>query len=506
MVEGLSRGELERLDHAALVDLVLELATVMARMNELEAEVVRLRAANDNLSGEVSRLRAEAGRSSGNSSLPSSRDSAAERQRQAEERRKKAEGNAAKSSGATTRKKGKQRGGRGYGPKLSGEPDVVVDHRPERCSGCGGALEGPGELRARRQVIDLPEPVPVVTEHRSHACACSCGTVTVGVFPADVRGPVSFTPRVRAVVVYLLARQHIPVGRVRETMRDLYGLDLSCGAINNFYSDAARRLGPFIAALIALLKSLPALHADETTDRVGTDTVWMHVLSTKAYTLIQASMTRGIAAIEEIGVLIGYRGVVIHDRLALYWKFKTARHGPCGAHLLRDLEEVAVVASQRGWAAGFAALLGEINTACDDARLAGHHKMAPSLVRTFTARYDALVAEGTAANPDPSLGRKRDYYQRKSYNLVTAFAVHKRPILRFMNDLDTPFTNNQAERDLRPGKLHRKISGCFRTIEGARRHADVRSYLSTTRKHDIPAITALTDLFTGTQWMPPQAA
>jgi hypothetical protein len=325
------------------------------------------------------------------------------------------------------------------------------------------------------------------------------------VFPAQVRAPVSFSPRVRAVVVYLLCRQHIPVGRVQETMRDLYGLDVSPGAINSFYSDAARRLRPFIAALVTLLRTVAVLHADETTDRVGTATVWMHVLSTRAYTLIHASMTRGATAIEEMKVLIGYRGVVIHDRLALYWKLTTARHGLCGAHLLRDLEEVAVVASQRCWAAGLAGLLGEINTACGDARLAGHAKLAPTLVRAFTARYDTLVAAGLAANPDPAHGRRRDYHERKSYNLATAFATHKQPILRFMNDLDTPFTNNQAERDLRPGKIHRKVSGCFRSLEGAQRHAHLRSYLSTTRKHDIPAITALTNLFTGTPWMPPQA-
>jgi len=216
-------------------------------------------------------------------------------------------------------------------------------------------------------------------------------------------------------------------------------------------------------------------------------------------------MTRGLEAVTEMGVLVGYRGVVIHDRLALYWKFRKAKHGLCGAHLLRDLEEVSTVVSQRSWAAGLASLLCEINTACDDARLAGQRRLAPLLVRAFTARYDQLVAEGTAANPEPRPGHKRGYYQRKSHNLATAFATHKKPILRFMNDLDTPMTNNQAERDLRPGKLHRKISGCFRNLEGAKRHADVRSYLSTTRKNDIPAITALTDLFTGQPWMPTAA-
>jgi transposase len=288
-------------------------------------------------------------------------------------------------------------------------------------------------------------------------------------------------------------------------MRDLYGLDLSPGAINNFYTDTAKRLPSFIATLVAVLRTVSVVHADETTDRVGTDTCWMHVLSTKTLTLIHASMTRGIDAVTEMGVLAGYRGVVIHDRLALYWKFSKAKHGLCGAHLLRDLEEVATVASQRSWAAGLASLLCEINTAADDARLAGHAKLAPSLVRAFTARYDQLIADGITANPEPRPGHKRGYYQRKSFNLVTAFATHKRPILRFMNDLDTPMTNNQAERDLRPGKLHRKISGCFRTLEGAQRHAHVRSYLSTTRKNNIPAITALTDLFTGHPWMPTAA-
>lgn len=484
MAESVSASEVEALGHGALVVLVRELM-----------------AANERLVAEVDRLRADAGKNSGNSSKPSSRDSAVERKRQAEERRKRSEIKA----GGVGKCKGKQRGAKGFGPKLTAVPDVVIDHRPVECSGCGGVLVDSGVVRARRQVVDLPEPVPVVTEHRAHACSCPCGTVTIGVFPEGVRAPVTYTPRVRAVVVYLLARQHIPVARVQETMRDLYGLDLSPGAINNFYTDAAQRLRGFIAALVALLRTVSVLHADETTDRVGTDTCWMHVLSTRTLTLIHASMTRGIDAVTEMGVLAGYRGVVIHDRLALYWKFRKAKHGLCGAHLLRDLEEVATVASQRSWAAGLATLLCQINTACDDARLAGHAKLAPVLLRAFTARYDQLVADGITANPDPSPGHKRGYYQRKSFNLVTAFATHKRPILRFMNDLDTPMTNNQAERDLRPGKLHRKISGCFRNLEGAQRHADVRSYLSTTRKNNIPAITALTNLFTGQPWIPTAA-
>jgi len=484
---------------------------------ELVAENARLRAADEQhrienealvalvgrLEARVADLERRLGQNSGNSGLPSSRDTAKERQRQAEERQRRREQKVT----AKPRKKGKQKGAAGFGPKQTPNPDEVIVYRPEQCSGCGEDLAGvEGQVQARRQVIDLPEPKPVVIEHQAIACGCSCGATTIGVFPTGVRSPVSFSPQVRAVVVYLLARQHIPVERVQETMADLYGLSVSKGAINSFYTDASRRLAPFIAALVALLRTLGVLHADETTDRVGTDTCWMHVLSTRTYTFIHASMTRGADAISEMGVLANYTGVVIHDRLALYWKFKKARHGLCGAHLLRDLEEVGAVASQREWASGLARLLLAINKACDQARLAGHLRLAPTLVRDFTARYDTHVADSLAANPDPASGRKRNYYERKSYNLATAFATHKKPILRFMNDLDTPLTNNQAERDLRPGKIHRKVSGCFRTLAGAQRHADVRSYLSTTRKNNIPAITALTDLFNDNPWMPPQAA
>ena len=160
------------------------------------------------------------------------------------------------------------------------------------------------------------------------------------------------------------------------------------------------------------------------------------------------------------------------------------------------------MASQAAWAAGLAALLVEINDACHQARDRGEPKLATGVRRSFSRRYDQLVKAGLAANPEPS-HRKRDVVERRSFNLVTAFATHKTSILRFMNDLATPMTNNAAERALRPSKLHRKVSGCFRSLAGAERSAHLRSYLDTTRKNDITAMDALTRLFAGDPWMPP---
>ncbi|MGH9153861.1 MAG: IS66 family transposase [Acidimicrobiales bacterium] len=470
-----------------------ELEALVASQAEL---ITALRRDNEQLQARVAELERQLGQNSGNSGKPPSRDPATERKRQAEERAKrKAEG--------TARRKGKQRGAPGSGLAMSENPDTVIDHRPAQCGDCGAELgEDSSTGFSARQVIDLPEITPEVTEHRAHACRCSCGKTTTAAFPPTVRSPVSYGPRVRAVVAYLLGRQHIPNRRVAEAMADLFGVPISTGAIDSIYADASRRLRGFIAALVALLRSLPVLHADETTDRIGTKNCWMHVVSTSLYTLIHASLTRGSDAIDEAGVLRGYRGVVVHDRLAMYWKLK-AKHGVCAAHLLRDLADVAVGVTQTAWAAGLAGLLVEIHAACEDARLRGLKQLAPGYQRAFAARYDALVADGVAANPEPASGRKRDYVQRRSFNLATAFATRRKAILCYMYDLDVSWTNNQAERDLRPSKLHRKISGCFRSKPGAERFAHLRSYLSTTRKNDVPAIDALTRLFNGDPWMPP---
>lgn len=475
-----------------LAALVVEQAKTITLLQD---EVRELRA-------RVAELERQLGQNSGNSGKPPSRDTAAERQRQAAERQAKAE-----AAGVGKRRRGKQRGAGGKTLEMSATPDEIVEHRPDHCSGCGAVFgdTGAGEGFQRRQVIDVPPVRPVVVEHRAHTYRCGCGCSTTATFPDEARAPVSYGPRTRAIVAYLLGRQHIPNRRVVEAMDDLFGLDISAGAVDSIYAEAGRRLKSFVAALVALLKTLPVLHVDETSDRLETKNCWMHVIATPLYTLLHASLTRGEAAIKEMGVLAGYRGVIVHDRLAMYWKLKRAKHGICAAHLLRDLADVAIVASQTAWAAGLAALIVEINDACHAARADGADKLPAPLRRRFSCRYDELVTAGLAANPEPAR-RKRDPGERRSYNLAAAFAAHKRSILRFMNDLETPMTNNEAERALRPSKLHRKISGSFRSLAGAQRSANLRSYLDTTRKNGISAIDALMRLFAGDPWMPPLAA
>ncbi len=381
------------------------------------------------LDAEVSELKRRRGQHSGNSGKPPSRDPAAERQRQAEERRRRAE----QTEGAK-RKRGKQHGAPGSVLEMSATPDEVVDHRPGRCDGCGAALDRAG----------LPAPpgrrgAPVGHRAPGAHLPLLLRARKTAALPEAVHAPVSYGPRARAVVAYLLGRQHLPNRRVKEVMEHLFGLPISTGTVDSVYAEAGQRLGVFVAALVALMKTLPVLHVDETTDRIGTQDCWMHVVSTGLYTLIHASVTRGKAAIGAAGALLDYRVVVVHDRLALYWKLK-AKHGLCGAHLLRDLANVAVAWSQTASPSGLAALLVEINGAYENARLRGLERLAPAHQHALPARYHHLVAQGLEANPEPE-HRKRDYVERRSFNLVTAFSTHRRSILRYMSDLDVCFTN-----------------------------------------------------------------
>ena len=202
--------EVSSLEHAQLVALVVEL---FARVEALAAD-------NERLAAENARLRSDAAKNSCNSSKPPSRDPVAERARQAKERQEK------KARAGGKRRPGKQPGTKGSSLEMTDAPDEVIEHAPGACGGCGASLAD-AEIVAhqRRQVIDIPVPTPVVSEHRAQTRRCGCcGKTTTASFPEGVRAPVSYGPRVRAIVVYLLARQHVPVQRTAEAMADLFGV------------------------------------------------------------------------------------------------------------------------------------------------------------------------------------------------------------------------------------------------------------------------------------------
>ncbi|MGP3918840.1 IS66 family transposase [Nonomuraea sp. 10N515B] len=308
-----------------LAALVVEQARVIG---ELRAENDRLRVENERLSGRVAELERRLGRNSGNSSLPPSADTFTRPEK--------------KPGGQSRRRRGGQPGSAGGGLAMVDRPDTVDDHLPESCTGCGA---GPGLADStgyeRRQVWDIPLVTVTVTEHRAHRCRCACGTTTRAAMPATVAGsPTSYGPNLRALAAYLLVFQHIPVERTAQLITDLTGANVSTGWVSGVLGQAAEAVADSLKLIRALLTLGHVLHADETTTRIGSGRRWLHVACTERLTLLGLG-PRSREGANALGVLPEFRGVVVHDSLALYDGYPDARHQLCGAHLIRELTAAA---------------------------------------------------------------------------------------------------------------------------------------------------------------------
>jgi len=451
----------------------------------------------EELASRIADLEKKLNRNSSNSSLPPSSD---------RDRQPKPESPNRAARRAMGRKPGKQPGQEGHHLSQVDNPDNVVVYSPGCCESCGGDLsEAEVEDVEVRQVFDLPKPKLVSTEHRAERRRCKCGTLTKAAFPKEVRSYASYGPRLRASALYLLARQHLPFERAGEAMRDMFGVSVSTGFLDDLYSEGAKDLEGFLAEVLEQLKSSDVVHVDETSDRLKKKSVWYHVACTELLTLLHADVTRGYAGIERTGLFPDFSGIVVHDRLDWYFSYKNATHAVCNAHLVRNLKSVAVVKSQQEWATDMTELLLEMKHAAGAAREA--HKKAVNWrqLKGYMKRYDKICIAAMAANPQPASGRKRNGLERESFNLATAFVTLKDEICLYVKDLRVPFTNNIAERDLRMAKIHKKISSCFRSLEGAERLAAVRSYISTAMKQGLEPMAVLVRLFAGDTWMPQRA-
>jgi hypothetical protein len=483
----------------------VELEAIVAAQAELierfEGEQAELGLRIERLEARIVELERELGRNSSNSSLPPSSDSQADRESRQERR-------ARQRADTKKRRPGKQPGAPGAHLARVEHPDRTVVHTPVSCACCGADLaDAPVTSVESRQVFDLPERRAQITDHQAQRRRCACGHTTAGAFPPEAKAAACWGPNVRAVAVYLLVRHHVPVERCAQILSDLCGAAVSAGWVAGLTGEAAGGLDGFVDDLKDRLAAEPVVHADETGARVAGEKWWFHVVCTAWFTFLAVHARRGNAATDEHAILPRFRGTLVSDRWKPYWSYEKLAHQICCAHLLRDLDDVAIVATQTEWAEQMRALLCDANRRTEAARAAGHRSLSRYRRSCIRARYRHIIADAIAANPAPisitGRPRKRNSLERASYNLAVAFRDHETSILRFTTDTSIPFTNNQAERDLRMAKLQQKISGTFRTRRGAEHFATIRSYIETGRKHDQNPVHLLAALFTGHPWALP---
>jgi transposase len=462
-----SNDEVERLS-ALVLEKDAQIAALMARVAELEKIL---------------------GRNSKNSSLPPSAEGFAKAP-------------VAPNRAARRRRPGKQTGDPGHRLEPVSNPDHVVVHAPQRCGGCDRDLAC-GEIvkRETRQVFELPEVRAIVTEHQVETRRCVCGELTAAQFPSEAIGPTCYGPGVRALLTYLVVAQHLPIERATEVLRECCAITVSTGFATSLIGEAGESLAEFVEATREALRESPVLHLDETGARVAGRLGWVHSASTNSLTAYLFHRRRGRVAIDEFNVLPGYGGVAVHDGWTPYRKYEGVTHQLCNSHHLRELR--AAAEDGQRWADELATLLVATNDRVKTARENGRSALSPRTLTTLARHYDALITAGHAANAPPErTGQPGRPKRSKSANLLQRLDRYRDDVLRFATDFSVPFTNNQAERDLRMVKLQQKISGCYRTEAGATNYLTIRSYVSTARKQGVNVLGALRSLYEGNAWLP----
>jgi len=404
------------------------------------------------------------------------------------------------------KKGGAQPGHQGYRLDMVPKPDQVEVHPVKQCGHCQASLvEVAAERVAQRQVFDLPPLHLVVTEHQAEVKVCPhCGQTTQAEFPVEVGQLTQYGPGFKALLVYLNQKHFIPLERVSEFCQEVFAHPVGEGTIVSANAQVAVQVEPVNEqAKQHLIATDETVHFDESGLRVAQKLNWVHSASTERVTCYHIDPKRGHDGMERAGILPHRTGNSMHDDWPAYYGYTEAAHAACNSHHLRELDFLQERYPQP-WQPALAKLLDEIKQAVATAKVAGLTELSQGQITTFETRYTELIDQGLQLNPVPTKppGQRGKVKQSPSKNLLDRLKNHHRAVLAFMYDFKVPFDNNQAERDIRMVKLKQKISGCFRSEEGAKVFGLIRGYLSTARKNGVGALEALRLALTGSPFVP----
>ena len=398
------------------------------------------------------------------------------------------------------KKPGGQKGHQGHNLEKAEEPDFVIPLSVTSCSCHADLSNVPISSHDCRQVFELPEPRLEVIEYQSEIKTCpQCGKITKAPFPEGVNAPVQYGPRFRGMLVYMQNQHFIPVDRLSQLVSDLYGISVSVATILDASTRSYNNLAHFEESLVAALADSQVLHVDESGVRTVEKLYWLHSASTELLTFYGVHEKRGTLAMDHFNILPNFKGRLIHDFWKPYLSYD-CEHGLCNAHHLRELTFL-FEQQEQAWAKRMFMLLLDMNDfvgeQCNQLTLAQKEP--------WLEKYHEILTEGWEANPLPEKPQKKKRgrpAKTKAQNLLTRFRDFEDSVLAFIHDINVPFTNNLAEQDIRMIKVRLKISGCFRTVQGAEHFARIRSYFSTARKQGGNILDAITSAIKGKPFLP----
>jgi transposase len=401
------------------------------------------------------------------------------------------------------KKPGGQKGSKGYFLQQTQNVDEVLEYPIETCLSCNENLKLVNSTNiVSRQVFELPEFMMKVTEHQAEVKLCPCCHIeNTAKFPIEVTRPVQYGSGVKAFAVYLMNQHFIPYKRTSQIFTDLFNSPMSEGSLLNFNKECYSDLEKTELHIKDKIINSSVAHFDESGMRISGKNFWIHSASTLDYTFYAHHQKRGSEAMNEIGILPLFKGVAVHDHWSSYSAYKCF-HALCNAHHLRELTYIGEQ-KKEDWAKKMGKCLCDIWNSVKHYR--SFRKSLPLTLLTFyLKKYRRILTSGFTYHeeikkPAPIIGilKRGRKKQAPGKNFLDRLKGYEDWVLLFMYDFTVPFDNNLAESDIRMTKLKQKISGCYRSREGAKYFCRIRGVISTLRKQDRNILGSLKLAFSG---------
>lgn len=400
------------------------------------------------------------------------------------------------------KKRGAQLGHDGVNLSVIVDPDYVEHHMHADCSSCSyrDTCLAKACTRETRHEIDAEVTVNATAHELVVVKDCPLhGGIKAGSFPKDIKATVQYGKNLQAMVVAFNTVGAVSINRTHEILSSVFNIPLATGTIKNMVSRFAETLKPAYEKIHQAVSALGLIHCDETGTRIDGKTWWVHNASDRDYTYLSVHSKRGRTGMDAAGILPVFHGIIVHDCWGSYWKYQSADHAVCCAHLLRELNGVIENHPEQTWAASFKELLLSMKKVKDKALSKGKDAVSYYHLHKFDKQYDEILKTAYEENPLPETNAKKRGRKKKSkvLNLICRLDNYKASVCLFIKNLCVPFDNNQAERDLRMIKVKTKVSGCFRSEEGAQEYLTIMSYIGTAHKHGINAFTAILEALNG---------
>lgn len=388
-------------------------------------------------------------------------------------------------------KQGGQLGHEGKSLKQVDKVDFSKVHHAASCTCCGKSFTSEDVERTvyNRQVFDIPEPRLTVIEHKLGIITC-CKQEHIGVFPDNVRGAVQYGDNIKALAVLLNTEYRLPYEKISQLLGDLFGSSMNESTIVTATEECFTALACVEEQIKTAILDTPVVHFDETGMRVEGKLHWFHVACTTLLTYLFVHAKRGKEALHSDKSLIkDFTHRAVHDCWASYFEFINATHSLCGAHIQREL--TALIENGSVWAKEMHSFLSDLLKASQDTAINEVDKLA------WIQKYQTISDKADKEEPPPKKGKRGRPQNSKGRNLLNRLVAHQSGILAFAFDQGIPFTNNQAERDIRHVKIKQKVAMSFRKFRGAEIYARIQSFVITTRKQEQNTFNELRKIMRG---------